>query len=384
MTSAVLQLPFGVLKRSFWTARQAQNLQNVRPRRVYVPFFCHDAKVIKKAAKNIWTTISKRPLRSSLGAIFLGYLALGPVLYRFEAAKPRQAELPMARWSIAKIEAQTRQVLHVVAQPSSAQPIEVQPNMAQPDEARAGAGQSLAQPVNQSAASRPAAVKLQRALPDLKPLEPYDIYTIGSRATGDLRLKFAATIYNAGRGPLETRGARTAAGQLEVFQYVYEGEKAKRGRPVGTFDYDHRHGHLHFDEFARYELWTAGADGRLLERVAENQKVGFCLMDIKNMASNRTHLESGLIGETGGPVYAGCREDIQGISPGWGDEYVSQLYEQDLDLTGVPGGRYALVITTNPNRKIEESSYDNNAATVYLTLEGEKVAGSPEKVASSE
>lgn len=317
----------------------------------------------------------------------MGYLALGPVLYRLEAAKPRQAELPMVRWSIAKIEAQTQQALHVVAQPGTAQSNvaqsnTVRPSVAQPDEARAGAGQSLAQSVNQFAAPQPAAPKLERALPDLKPLEPYDIYTIGSRATGDLRLKFATTIYNAGQGPLETRGARNAAGQLEVFQYVYEGEEVNRGRSVGTFNYNHRHGHLHFDEFAHYELWTVDEDGGLLKPVADNQKVGFCLMDIKNMASDQTHLESGLIGETGGPVYAGCREDIQGISPGWGDEYVSQLYEQDLDLTGVPGGRYALIITTNPSRKIEEANYLNNAATVYLTLENEKVVVAPETVLS--
>ncbi len=288
----------------------------------------------------------------------------------------------MARWSIAKIEAQTRRALHVVAQPGSAQPTRVQPNRAQPDEVRAGVGQFLEQPVNQPAASRPTATNPQRALPDLKPLEPYDVYTIGSRATGDLRLKFATTIYNTGQGPLETRGARNREGQLEVYQYVYEGDEAKRGQEVGTFDYNHRHGHLHFDEFAHYELWAVGAAGELLEPVADNQKVGFCLMDIKNMATDKTHLGSGLIDKTGGPVYAGCREDIQGISPGWGDEYLALLYEQDLDLTGVPGGRYALVITTNPNRKIEEANYDNNAATVYLTLANEKVVGSPEKVVS--
>lgn len=341
--------------------------------------------MIRAAAKNILTSVCKRPLRWGAGAIFLGYLALGPALYRLEAAEPRQAELPMARWSIEKIEAQTRQALHVVAQPSepsAAQPGKIQPGTAQSDAAQPGevlpGAKSLAE---QPAKRQSAAAEPQRALPDLRPLEPYDVYTVGSRATGDLRLKFATTIYNAGRGPLETRGARNAAGQLEVYQYVYEGDAAKKGRPVGTFNYNHRHGHLHFDEFAHYELWTLGAAGELLNLVADNEKVGFCLMDIKDMTTDKTHLGSGLIGQTGGPVYAGCREDIQGISPGWGDEYVALLYEQDLDLTEVPGGRYALVITTNPNRKIEEASYANNTATVYLTLANEKVVGSPEKVA---
>ena len=300
----------------------------------------------------------KRPLRLGVVVAALGYLALGPVFYRLEAAKPHQAELPMARWSIGKIEVQSQRALHIVARP--------------------GAGKA----VQPASAADSLKSSNSRALPDLRPLEPYDVYTVGSRATGDLRLKFATTIYNAGGGPLETRGARNAKGRLEVYQYVYEGNEAKRGRAVGTFDYNHRHGHLHFDEFAHYELWTLSSEGQRLERVADNEKVGFCLMDIKDMATAKTHLESGLIGQTGGPVYAGCREDVQGISPGWGDEYVALLYEQDLDLTGVPGGRYALLITTNPNRKIEEADYENNTATVYLTLADEKVVGTPEKVTS--
>lgn len=287
----------------------------------------------------------KRALRVGAVAAFIGYLALG--LVSWQGAKPRTA-LPMADWSVPRIETENVRALHVL-----------------------GAAQAAGAPTP------------RRALPDLRPLEPYDIYTVGTRAGGDLRLKFATTIYNAGRGPLETRGAENPkTGQLEVYQYVYEGERATKGRSVGTFNYNHRHGHLHFDEFARYELWTVGKNNTLLKRVAQNQKVGFCLMDIKNMVTAATHLESGLIGEAGGPVYAGCREDVQGISPGWGDEYLALLYEQDLDLTNVPGGRYALRITSNPDREIEEVRYDNNVATAYLTLEDEKVVWSSEAVES--
>ena len=43
-------------------------------------------------------------------------------------------------------------------------------------------------------------------LPDLQTLKPYDIHTVGSPSGGDLRLKFGTTIWNAGPGPLETRG----------------------------------------------------------------------------------------------------------------------------------------------------------------------------------
>lgn len=290
----------------------------------------------------------KRVARSGAVAAFAGYLALG--LASWPGGGPRAA-LPMADWSVPRIEAESVRALHVSGAARTPTPQTPTPQTSTP----------------------------RRALPDLRTLEPYDIYTVGTRAGGDLRLKFATTIYNAGRGPLETRGAvNPRTEQLEVFQYVYEGDRATKGRSVGTFNYNHRHGHLHFDEFARYELWSVDADDRLLARVAQNRKVGFCLMDIKNMASEATHLASGLIGEAGGPVYAGCRDDIQGISPGWGDEYLALLYEQDLDLTGVPGGRYALRILSNPDREIEEARYDNNAAVAYLTLEDETVVWSSE------
>ncbi len=226
--------------------------------------------------------------------------------------------------------------------------------------------------------ARQASVPPTRFLPDLRPVIPKDVYTVGSRAEGDLRLKFDTTIWNAGSGPLETRGSRNPeTDTLEVYQFVYqqtpEGRRAVRTRPVGTFDYNHRHGHLHFDEFAHYALWSLDARGNRKTRLADNAKVGFCLMDIKDMGSGKTHLQSGRMGKPGGPVYAGCREDIQGVSVGWGDEYLALLYEQDLKLTGVPDGEYDLVVTTNPERRLEELDYSNNTAVVGVRLQGGKV-----------
>lgn len=203
-------------------------------------------------------------------------------------------------------------------------------------------------------------------LPDLEILEPYDIHTVGSQAGGDLRLKFGTMIWNAGTGPLETRGAQNPeTQQLEVYQYLYpqgSGE-ARRGRRIGTFDYNHRHGHLHLQTFARYQLWSLGPRGEPKEAVATNDKVGFCLMDITPVDLTRRNAASA-------PVYAGCRADVQGISVGYGDEYVAQLFEQDLDITDLPGGNYALVTITNPDREIDEARYGNNTSAVMIALKG--------------
>ena len=37
-------------------------------------------------------------------------------------------------------------------------------------------------------------------------------------------------------------------------------------------------------------------------------------------------------------------------------------------MTNVPAGRYVLVHRTNPERAIEESDYENNAASVLIQL----------------
>lgn len=315
----------------------------------------------------------RRTVRRGAVGVLVAYVLLGPLTMTHEERGRAEGALPMASWNLAEIEARNRAGLQHVA--------------------ATGAAPSYTRETLP-----------ERLLPDLVPLEPSDLSTVGSRAEGNLRLKFTTLIWNAGLGPLETRGARNPeTGELEVYQYVYRrvGEaasagaspaalqtggaqtggtfpelRAEQGRWVGTFNYEHRHGHLHFDGFAHYGLWRVGEGGELVELIAENAKVGFCLMDIKHMASNLTHLESGLIEVPGGPVYAGCREDVQGISVGWGDEYLSLLLEQDLDLTDAPSGSYAVVVTTNPERRIEELDYDNNAAVTYFRLEDERVVWS--------
>ncbi len=203
-------------------------------------------------------------------------------------------------------------------------------------------------------------------LPDLQIFDPFDIHTVSSQKGGDLRLKFGTMIWNAGTGPLETRGAENpGTKQLEVYQYLYPrgDEQAQQGKRIGTFDYNHRHGHLHLQTFARYQLWSLGRKGKLEGLVATNDKVGFCLMDIKPVDLKRRNAASA-------PVYAGCRADVQGISVGYGDEYVAQLFEQDLDITNLPDGNYVLVTVANPDREIDEARYRNNVSAVMIALKG--------------
>jgi hypothetical protein len=58
----------------------------------------------------------------------------------------------------------------------------------------------------------------------------------------------------------------------------------------------------------------------------------------------------------------------EGISPGWGDNYDAILEGQFVDVTGVAAGRYYLVHRANANRKLVESDYDNDAASLLISL----------------
>lgn len=204
-----------------------------------------------------------------------------------------------------------------------------------------------------------------RLLPNLRILAPTDLHVVGARAEGNLRLKFGTTVWNAGDGPLETRGATNPeTGKLAVYQFFHAVRGGvTRGPRVGMFNYSHRHGHLHLAAFARYELWSLGEAGNPREVVALNSKVGFCLMDLKPV-------DVSLRNAARAPVYSGCRADVQGISVGYGDEYVAQLFEQDLDISGLPDGTYTLVTTVNPDTTLVETSYADNTAFVQLKLEG--------------
>ncbi|MSP60807.1 MAG: hypothetical protein EXR72_10790 [Myxococcales bacterium] len=60
--------------------------------------------------------------------------------------------------------------------------------------------------------------------------------------------------------------------------------------------------------------------------------------------------------------------DNQGIQAGWSDLYGNALDCQWLDVTGIPSGNYQLRVSLNPSHAFEEASFDNNTATVPVTI----------------
>jgi len=231
------------------------------------------------------------------------------------------------------------------------------------DRASAGEPATRAAPASDLAASSEQSASadgVTHLLPDLRVMTPSDIGLVGTRADGTLRLKFTTVIYNAGDGPVEVRGTAIEGDVYEVRQYFHGADlEPSEGPTVGLLAFEHRHGHLHLGGFARYELWALDDDMAPVEVVAVNPKVGFCLMD--NLL-----VDPGTAPEE--PVYFDCEAEVQGVSVGYGDIYVADLFEQDLNVSHVAPGLYRLVNTANPDGIIQERDSANNSAHVDIEL----------------
>ena len=209
-------------------------------------------------------------------------------------------------------------------------------------------------------------------LPDLDQEAPTGLSVWNARTDGKDRflLGFGSAVSNVGEGPLIIDGHRAtrATPRMTVDQLVqWEGAPSHRVSGVGRMRYvvsaDHRH--WHYVGFDHYELRSAADGGARRDR-----KSGFCLGDRYAVA------QQDLSAAAPAPIFTsrcglGQPERLrvrEGISVGFGDYYAGNLEGQYVSLDGLPDGRYTLVHRVNPNRRLRELRYDNNAASVLLSL----------------
>lgn len=209
------------------------------------------------------------------------------------------------------------------------------------------------------------AVPGSERLPDLDQEAPRGIEVTGHR------LGFVSAVRNVGAGPLIVSGRRerTENPAMTADQLI-EQRAGPKGvvEDVGRLRYvrspDHEHWHLL--RFERYELRRPG---RKIAR-RKDRKTGFCLGD-RYRARGR-HLPA----RPAKPVYTsrcglgatGRLRLVEGISVGYGDDYKANLEGQSLPLGGLEAGRYLLVHRVNAGRRLRESDYGNNAASLLLAL----------------
>jgi hypothetical protein len=209
----------------------------------------------------------------------------------------------------------------------------------------------------------------EELLPDLRQLEPAAVAV--TDADGEYRLVFQSAVDNAGEAAIVIQGRRSSRVEaaMAVHQIVRLADGSTRSFPVDAelrYVASETHEHWHLLGFERYELQRA-MDGRL---VAPDRKTGFCLGDRFDASPRELPNEPPRAVWTqecgrGGRDLLSVRE---GISPGYGDDYVPTLEGQYIALEGVPAGRYRLVHRVNPTRALREADYSNNSASVIFDL----------------
>jgi hypothetical protein len=236
---------------------------------------------------------------------------------------------------------------------------------------------------------RPAAARAAGSGPELLPdvvVRPITEIRIKKRK-GLKLLRFASIIGNAGAGIVELKpdNPRSAAdndcdgdgdplNDRKAFQRIYRDadgdgvftrgvDEVLERRFAGCSVFHPAHDHWHFEEFARYRL-VKPATGRI---VASSEKVSFCVRDSIRFGPS-------MPGSPFPAHYGNCTQDsVTGLSIGWADYYGSTLPGQELDVRGLPDGRYCLRNAADPVDRLRESDDGNNGRSTLLRIEGKEV-----------
>jgi hypothetical protein len=205
-------------------------------------------------------------------------------------------------------------------------------------------------------------------LPDLIPLPSFGI-SVNHHRRHDI-LSFGANVWVGGAAPLVVEGFRPeGANLMDAYQYFYDGDTQVGRAPVGSFEYDGRHGHTHwhFRQFATYALLAADKVTAVV-----SEKEAFCLaptdpIDLTLPGATYRPWPLGLDTTCGGPEALWIRE----VLPlGWGDTYYQGLPGQAFDVTDLPNGTYYIKVQANPGGHLYEQHRGNNIRLREVKLRG--------------
>ncbi|MBO9534728.1 MAG: hypothetical protein J7513_17270 [Solirubrobacteraceae bacterium] len=202
--------------------------------------------------------------------------------------------------------------------------------------------------------------------PDLTMRAPYQLKP--DRWHGWKMLRAANAVLSIGPGPAEVRGTRTGPGVMDAVQYVHRaGGQRPLAVPGGAGNLLFKHipgqgGYWKFANAAKFELWTTGANPRL---VRTGPKLTYCLRDLRKLWNwDRSPRRF---------VYPGCSRNPNrkkvtlGTSVGWADIYPAPYYEQWIDVTGLRGC-FDLLHIADPDNHIVELDETNNTAKTRVRL----------------
>lgn len=223
--------------------------------------------------------------------------------------------------------------------------------------------------------------------PDLQSLPAIGIGLNGKGTA----LRFGATVWNGGNGPMVVDGFRSAdADHMDAYQYFLDdnGDQAGYQRVGEMHWHAANHNHWHFEDFARYRLLAGDENGPVEGPAIRSNKRSFCLANtdaVDYTVPNADWRPDGtdLSTACGGRRALSVREVL---SNGSGDTYYQFRAGQAFRVGNLPDGIYYISVEANPDdrdgRNLVELSYDNNDSLRKIVLthnrRGERVVRVPQ------
>ncbi|MFB3143103.1 MAG: lysyl oxidase family protein [Candidatus Methylomirabilales bacterium] len=195
-------------------------------------------------------------------------------------------------------------------------------------------------------------------LPDLVAHAPTGI-KIKSWSKGP-ELVLETTIANQGDGVLEIEAHPDLNTDHKVAtQNIYHGEWIVAQYPVGEFFFvEHEdHHHYHLNAFTIYQLREVLPGNGVGAILSQSLKVSWCLNDFLSVSLG-----------AGEGQYT-CSTNLQGISVGWADRYLSRQSGQSIAIAGIPSGEYWVVVMATS--LFAEKDYQNNTAMTKIRFDAQ-------------
>jgi hypothetical protein len=192
-------------------------------------------------------------------------------------------------------------------------------------------------------------------------------------------LRFTSGFASLGPGPFEVYGSSATAASPTggpLYQVVSRSDGTKYSRPAGSFVFHPVHAHYHVLGIAEFRFYRVNADHSLTE-AGKVLKEGFCLGNIK-MYDWHSFAQAEIDPKSIDNCEPSAQPDgswrfYEGIAAGWEDSYKWQTSGQYVDVGSDPNGYYLLRLVVNPERKLLETTYDDNTAYVYMQIDGNDV-----------
>lgn len=180
-------------------------------------------------------------------------------------------------------------------------------------------------------------------------------------------LRFGQASPNVGFGPMRlVAGPNQGDGTQIVYQRIFDDQGGFTDRVAGLFEFHPAHNHIHFNDYAHYQLRAAlpelDSDGQPLvgDVVRSADKTSFCLVNVDTFDTTLPNFDADGSG-------FGCG-DNQEISVGWEDIYGAGTEGQEINVAGLEPGQYWLEGIIDPDNHLTEVDETNNYGRVLVTI----------------